>query len=113
MAILRRCTTPSGNQQVKELGERFLNQYVAVRCKPSTQAEYRRSVELFLDPFFRQATPSPVATADVAEFHGFLSHIPRPGIGDGPFMIPDRRTGWRTTKPETISMNHPHGAPAV
>jgi hypothetical protein len=37
---------------MKELGARFLNQYVPVRCKPSTQAEYRRSVELFLEPFF-------------------------------------------------------------
>ncbi|WP_247457527.1 Arm DNA-binding domain-containing protein [Bradyrhizobium sp. 2] len=32
---------------MKELGERFLAQYVPVRRKPSTQAEYRRSVELF------------------------------------------------------------------
>src|SRR6267142_3840017 len=34
---------------MKELGERFLTQYVPVRYKLSTQAEYRRSVELFLD----------------------------------------------------------------
>jgi hypothetical protein len=37
---------------VKELGQRFLKQHVATRCKPSTQWEYRRSVELFIDPFF-------------------------------------------------------------
>src|SRR5450631_4592564 len=35
---------------VKELGQRFLKQHVATRCKPSTQGEYRRSVELFIDP---------------------------------------------------------------
>ena len=61
---------------MKELGERFLNQYVPVRCKPSTQAEYRRSVELFLDPFFAKQRVRSVATADVAELHGSLSHIP-------------------------------------
>jgi integrase len=61
---------------MKELGQRFLNQYVPVRCKPSTQAEYRRSVELFLDPFFAKQRVRSVTTADVAEFHGSLSHIP-------------------------------------
>jgi hypothetical protein len=37
---------------MKQLGERFLAQYVPAHCKQSTQAEYRRTVELFLDPFF-------------------------------------------------------------
>jgi hypothetical protein len=54
---------------MKELGERFLNEYVPVRCKPSTQAEYRRSVELFLDPFFAKQRVRSVTTADVAELH--------------------------------------------
>ena len=61
---------------MKELGERFLNQYVPVRCKPSTQAEYRRSVELFLDPFFSKQRVRSVTTTDVAELHGSLAHIP-------------------------------------
>ena len=61
---------------MKELGERFLAQYVPVRCKPSTEAEYRRSVELFLDPFFAKQHVRSVSTADVAELHGSLSHIP-------------------------------------
>ncbi len=61
---------------MKELGERFLNEYVPVRCKPSTQAEYRRSVELFLNPFFAKQRVRSVTTADVAELHGSLSHIP-------------------------------------
>ena len=61
---------------MKELGQRFLEQYVPVRCKPSTQAEYRRSVELFLDPFFAKQRVGSVTTADVAELHGSLSHIP-------------------------------------
>ena len=53
-----------------------MNQYVPVRCKPTTQAEYRRSVELFLDPFFAKQRVRSVTTADIAEFHGSLSHIP-------------------------------------
>ena len=61
---------------MKELGARFLTQYIPVRCKPSTQAEYRRSVELFLDPFFAKQHVRSVTTADVAELHGSLSHIP-------------------------------------
>lgn len=61
---------------MKELGERFLTQYVSTRCKPSTQAEYRRSVELFLDPFFAKQPVRSVTTAEVAELHGSLSHIP-------------------------------------
>lgn len=36
---------------VAELGARFPREHVTVRCKPTTQAEYRRSVELFLNPF--------------------------------------------------------------
>jgi integrase len=61
---------------MKELGRRFLDQYVPVRCKPSTQAEYRRAMELFLDPFFAKQRARSVTTADVAELHGSLSHIP-------------------------------------
>jgi site-specific recombinase XerD len=61
---------------MKELGERFLTQYVPTRCKPSTQAEYRRAVALFLDPFFAKQHVRSVTTADVAELHGSLSHIP-------------------------------------
>jgi integrase len=47
-----------------------------VRCKPTTQSEYRRSVELFIDPFLGKQRIRSVTTADVAELHGSLSHIP-------------------------------------
>jgi hypothetical protein len=55
---------------------RVLEQYVPAHCKPSTQAEYRRSVELFRDPFFAKQRVGSVTTADVAELHGSMSHIP-------------------------------------
>jgi hypothetical protein len=61
---------------MKELGARFLNEHVPVRCKPSTQPESRRSVELFLEPFFAKQRVRSVTRADVAECHGSLSHIP-------------------------------------
>ncbi len=35
---------------VKSLGERFLDEYVPIHCKPSTQGEYKRCVEFFINP---------------------------------------------------------------
>ncbi|WP_413204152.1 hypothetical protein [Rhodospirillum sp. A1_3_36] len=35
---------------MKGLGERFLQDHGAMRCKPSTQYEYNRTVELFINP---------------------------------------------------------------
>jgi len=61
---------------VEQLGARFLKEHVAVRCKPTTQSEYRRSVELFIDPFLGKRRIRSVTTADVAELHGSLSYIP-------------------------------------
>ena len=53
---------------VGQLGARFLKEHVAVRCKPTTQSEYRRSVELFIDPFFGQQRVRSVTTADALSF---------------------------------------------
>jgi len=61
---------------VKELGQRFLKQHTETRCKPTTQREYRRSVELFIDPFFGNQRVGSVQPADVADLHGSMAHIP-------------------------------------
>jgi integrase len=61
---------------VKEFSQRFLTQHVATRCKPSTQGEYRRSVELFINPFFGNQRVRSVQPADVAELVGSMAHIP-------------------------------------
>jgi integrase len=61
---------------VEQLGARFLKEHVAVRCKPTTQSEYRRSVELFIDPFLGKQRIRSVTTADIAELHGSLAYIP-------------------------------------
>ena len=52
-----------------ELGRRFLEEYVPVHCKPSTQGEYRRSVELFIDPAIGNMRISAVQRKDIAKLH--------------------------------------------
>lgn len=59
-----------------ELGQRFLEQHVMVRCKPTTQYEYARSVNQFITPHFKRFRVREVTTADVAEWHTSLSRTP-------------------------------------
>ncbi len=61
---------------MKGLGERFLDEHVAVRCKPSTQAEYKRSVELFINPKIGTRKVTDIERQDITELHHGLSHIP-------------------------------------
>lgn len=61
---------------MKGLGERFLKEHVAVRCKPSTQYEYKRSVELFINPKLGTRKVTDIERRDIAELHHFFSHIP-------------------------------------
>lgn len=61
---------------VKSLGERFLKEHVAVRCKPSTQAEYKRSVELFINPRLGTRKVTDIERRDIADLHHSLRHIP-------------------------------------
>ncbi len=67
---LRQSTT------MEQLGARFLKEHVTIRCKPTTQREYQRSIDLFLNPFFGTQRVRSVTAADVAELHGSLAHIP-------------------------------------
>lgn len=59
-----------------ELGVRFLEQHVKVRCKPTTQYEYARSVNQFITPHFKRLRVREVTTADVAEWHVGLARTP-------------------------------------
>ncbi len=52
-----------------ELGRRFLEEYVPVHCKPSTQGEYRRSVTLFIDLAIGEMRISEVERKDIAKLH--------------------------------------------
>tara|TARA_R110000868_G_scaffold363626_1_gene625970 strand:- start:6265 stop:7431 length:1167 start_codon:yes stop_codon:yes gene_type:complete len=61
---------------MKDLGERFLKDYVAVRCKASTQYEYRRSVELFINPKIGTRKASDIERKDIAELHHNMRDVP-------------------------------------
>jgi integrase len=61
---------------IKGLGERFLKEHVAVRCKPSTEVEYKRSVELFINPKIGTRKVTDIERQDIIELHHGLSHIP-------------------------------------
>ena len=59
-----------------ELGRRFLEEYVPTHCKPSTQGEYRPSVEIFIDPAIGKMRISEVARKDIAKLHFDLRDKP-------------------------------------
>ena len=61
---------------VKALGERFLDEYVPAHCKPSTAYEYRRSVELFIDPRIGRRKVAEIQRSDIAELHHGLRKTP-------------------------------------
>ncbi len=61
---------------VKELGKRFLEQYVPTRCKPTTASEYKRSVELFINPKLGTRRLADIIRADISELHYEMRDIP-------------------------------------
>jgi Arm DNA-binding domain/Phage integrase, N-terminal SAM-like domain len=61
---------------VGALCDRFLAEHVAHRCKPSTQGEYRRSVDLFIKPRIGNLKLPDVKRADISRLHHDLRHIP-------------------------------------
>ena len=61
---------------MRELGRRFLEEYVPAYCKPSTQAEYRRSVELFIDPRIGKRRVPDVQRSNIAALHHDMRSTP-------------------------------------
>ena len=61
---------------MSDLGKRFLEEYVPDHCKPSTQEEYRRSVELFINPAIGAIRVWEVQRKDIAELHHGLRKTP-------------------------------------
>ena len=47
-----------------------------LRCKPTTQAEYKRSVEIFINPKLGSRKVTDIDRRDIAELHHELQHIP-------------------------------------
>lgn len=61
---------------MKEFGQRFLKEHVAVHCKPSTYGEYKRSVELFINPKLGSHRIIDVTRADVVNLHQSMKMTP-------------------------------------
>ncbi|WP_170328623.1 site-specific integrase [Ruegeria arenilitoris] len=54
---------------VAALCERFFDTHVKERCKPSTQGEYRRAIDLFIAPAIGSFKVVDVERKDIAELH--------------------------------------------
>ena len=68
----RRSTAPT----MRALGERFLKEYVPNHCKPSTAAEYRRSVEHFINPRIGKLRVPDVQRSNIAALHHDMRETP-------------------------------------
>ena len=61
---------------VGALCDRFFDLHVTVRCKPSTQAEYRRCLDLFIKPVIGAFKVVDVERKDIAALHHKLKETP-------------------------------------
>ena len=61
---------------MKQLGERFMEEYVPNHCKPSTAYEYGRSVKFFIDPRIGRRKVRDIKRSDIAEIHHELRETP-------------------------------------
>ena len=61
---------------MRELGKRFLEEYVPDHCKPSTAEEYRRSVALFIDPRIGSRRVPDIQRSDIASLHHSMRSTP-------------------------------------
>jgi len=66
----------NGSPTMKEFGQRFLVEHVAAHCKSTTQVEYKRSIELFINPKIGSNRIIDVTHADVVELHQSLRATP-------------------------------------
>lgn len=61
---------------MKAFGEYFLQEYAATHLKPSTQGEYRRSVELFINPKLGSRKVTDIEPTDISDLHHSLRNTP-------------------------------------
>ena len=66
----------SGAPTMRDLGKRFLEEYVPDHCKASTAEEYRRSVKLFIDPRIGKLRVPDVQRSDIAALHHDMRDTP-------------------------------------
>ena len=67
---------PAGGPTVAQLCARYMEEYVAVRCKPGTAALYRSVIGRHLLPALGRAPLAALSRAQVAEFHENLYETP-------------------------------------
>ncbi|MCH2250982.1 MAG: site-specific integrase [Cognatishimia sp.] len=61
---------------VSALCERFFAEHAMERCKPTTQGEYRRAIDLFINPAIGSFKIVDVERKDIAELHHKFRHKP-------------------------------------
>ena len=61
---------------IAALGERFFATHVLQHCKPTTQGEYRRSLDLFINPAIGAFKVVDVERRDIAELHHAMRDKP-------------------------------------
>lgn len=61
---------------MSDLGQRFVEQYVPIHLKPTTQREYTRAVNLFITPKIGKLRVADVVRNDIAELHHAMREIP-------------------------------------
>ena len=65
-----------GAPTVADLCDRFMREHVKDHCKPSTAAEYRRSVELFIKPRIGSQKVGSIDRSDVTDLHYSMKDTP-------------------------------------
>lgn len=73
-ASLRDCQ--KGAITIAQFGTRFLSEYVRQHCKARTAEEYRRALELHINPMLGQQRIADLTRADVARLHHQLRDRP-------------------------------------
>ena len=61
---------------MRELGGRFLREYVSDHCKASTAEEYRRAIKQCIEPKIGKLPVTEVQRSDIAALHHGLRHTP-------------------------------------
>lgn len=73
----RRLATQAGKITVAELAERWLAEYVRIKLKPRTIADYERIVEQRIKPRLGALPVASVSKSDVISFHASMANTPR------------------------------------
>ncbi len=73
----RRLAAQAGKITVSELADRWLTEYVRIKLKPRTIADYERIVEDRIKPRLGALPVATVSKSDVISFHASMANTPR------------------------------------